>query len=151
MKYLSILVLCLVAGAATMVAQPKVAVFDPVCDLPENNKTLLREKISGVITSSNKYLAVERSLIAKVMEESKFQSQGLVDENQLTELGRKAGADLVCLVTGVRLGGDYYLSIKLVNLATARIEQQRTGQTPDYGNNVETLVQQLATEIFTTI
>ncbi|MDR1882077.1 MAG: hypothetical protein LBR26_04765 [Prevotella sp.] len=149
MKKLSIIILSLVAYAAIAAAQPKVAVFDPICDLPASTKNILREKVVGVIVSSPNYTAVERSLISKVMEESKFQAEGLVDETQQTELGRKAGANLVCIVMAVRLESDYYVSVKLVNLLTAQIEKQRTGQTAFSSVNVETLIQNLATEIFT--
>ncbi|MDR2564062.1 MAG: hypothetical protein LBC98_09010 [Prevotellaceae bacterium] len=146
MKKLSILLFfSLFVCTTVMQAQPKVAVFDPVGDLPETTKTLVREKIIGVIANKSNYRVVERSLIQKVLEENKFQSKGLVDEGQLIEMGRKAKADLICITVVVRMGDFSYVSCKLVN-DNSQIEKQQTGQT--LSSSLETMVQNLAVQIF---
>jgi len=128
----------------------KVAIFDPIGELPSGMKTLIREKISNVVTKSVKYRAVERSLIDKVLEENKFQAKGFVDESQLSEMGRKAGADVVCLTTVVLIDKNlYYVSCKVINYTTSQIQLQRTGQTSASGDNLETLIETMAMELFT--
>ncbi|MDR1120254.1 MAG: CsgG/HfaB family protein [Dysgonamonadaceae bacterium] len=149
MKKFSLLFFSFFICMVSLQAQLKVAVFDPIGDLPDATKVIIREKISGVISNSANYRAVERSLIEKVLEENKFQSKGLVDESQFTELGRKTGADLVCLSVVVNLDNDYYISCKLINYASSQVEKQRTAQIPASGSYIETAVQDLATRMFT--
>jgi hypothetical protein len=163
MKQITIILLCLTAFAlrtTTAIAQQpqqqplqqpsKVAIFDPIGQLPSGLKTLIREKISSVVTKSASYRAVERSLIDKVLEENKFQAKGFVDESQLSEMGRKAGADVVCLTTIVMIDKNfYYVSCKVINYTTSQIQKQRTGQTPASGDNLEKLIETMARELFT--
>jgi hypothetical protein len=111
-------------------AQLKVAVFEPIGDLTDDSKTLIQEQISEVVikTSKSKYRVVERSLIKKLFEENRFQSTGLVNESQLSELGRKTGADLVCITVAMKEVDDYYLSCKLIDYQTSQIIKQSTGK-----------------------
>jgi hypothetical protein len=127
----------------------KVAIFDPIGELPSGMKTLIREKISRVVTNSANYRAVERSLIDKVLEENKFQEKGFVDESQLSEMGRKAGADVVCLTIVAKIDKyHYYVSTKIVNYTSSQVQKQRTGQTVAYGDNLERLIEEKANEMF---
>jgi len=140
-------VLGLLAFASLMQAQLlKVAVFDPIGDLPQETKTLIREEISNVIINSSSYQVVERSLIKKVLEENRFQSSGLVNESQLSELGRKTGADLVCITVAVSEVNDYYLSCKLIDYQTSQIIRQSTGKSSP--KNVSKTANSVAKDIF---
>lgn len=148
-KAIIILVFSVINNVFILAQQRLVAVFDPICDLSSDNKTLMRENVSTVIANSTNYRVVERSLIQKVLEENKFQAKGLVEESQLTEMGRMIGAQLVCLVVGVSLDKYYYISIKLVDLETGKVVKQKTGQDYSSVENIVLLVQRLSNELLT--
>jgi hypothetical protein len=158
MKQVTIILLCLTVFAlrtTTAIAQQpppqllKVAIFDPIGELPSGLKTLIREKISSVVTKSIHYRAVERSLIDKVLEENKFQAKGFVDESQLSEMGRKAGADVVCLTIVAKIDNShYFISTKIVNYTSSQVQKQRTGQTVASGDNLECMIEEKAKELF---
>jgi curli biogenesis system outer membrane secretion channel CsgG len=131
---------------ASLVQAQKVAVFDPIGNLPEDSKSLIREEISNVIISKSKFQVVERTLIQKVLEENRFQSTGLVSESQLSELGRKAGADLVCITIAVPEVNNWYLSCKLIDYQTSQIIRQSTRTTSL--KNLSKTANSLAKDVF---
>ena len=56
---------------------------------------------------------LERSLIDKVLEESKFQLSGMVDDSQISEMGKMMGANFVFVSTiTIMENGGYYLFSK---------------------------------------
>lgn len=109
----------------------KVAVFDPVAvgDIEEAILQIIREEISTVLVNRKDYTVLERQLINKVLEENKFQGEGLVDESQVREIGKIMGADYVFISTISPLNDSYYLSCKMIEVTTARIKNQFTGTT----------------------
>ena len=107
----------------------KVAVFDPVGEVEGTILQIVREEISSVLVNSKNYTVLERQLINKVLEENKFQGEGMVDESQISEIGKIMGADYVFISMITPLKDNYYLSCKMIEVATARIEKQFTGTT----------------------
>ena len=109
--------------------QFKVAVFDPVGKVEDAILQIVREEISSVLVNRKGYTVLERQLINKVLEENKFQGEGLVNESEISEIGKIMGADYVFISSITPLNDNYYLSCKMIEVATARIEKQFTGTT----------------------
>ena len=108
----------------------KVAVFDPAGDVDNRTKEIIREEISSIIVNTNGYSVLERQLIDKVLEENRFQAGGMVDDSQISEMGRMMGANYVFVTNITTLeGGTYFLSLKMVDVQTARVEKQKTTRT----------------------
>jgi hypothetical protein len=107
----------------------KVAVFDPVGDVPQNLKIMIREELSNAVVNTLGFTVLERELINKVLAENEFQMRGHVDDSQIGELGKKMGANYVSYASISSVGGNYYISCKLVDVKTAKIERQNTGIT----------------------
>jgi len=127
-----LLLLCSPLFIMNMYAQNgplKVAVFDPAGKVDDNILQIVREEISSVLVNRVGYAVLERQLINKVLEENKFQGEGLVDESQISEIGKIMGADYVFISSITSLNNNYYLSFKLIEVATVRIEKQFTGTT----------------------
>jgi hypothetical protein len=106
-----------------------VAVFDPTSSstaIDEGTKEAVREIISSTFVNTGKYTIVERSLLDKVMKEQAFSNTDVVDESQATELGRLAGANKVVLSVVTLVGGRNMLSVKVIDVQTATIDQQKT-------------------------
>ncbi|HSH52900.1 MAG TPA: DUF1566 domain-containing protein [Bacteroidales bacterium] len=128
----NLILLILVFSSILMVQgqkEQKVAVFDPVGDVSQNLKIVIREELSNAVVNTLGFTVLERELINKVMAESEFQMQGHVDDSQIGELGKKMGANYVCYASISSVGGNYYISCKMVDVKTAKIERQNTGIT----------------------
>ena len=129
-----IIIACILAAwSFSMIAQEKdkkVAVFDPAGnDVPNSIKEIVREEISSVIVNAEGFTVLERQLINKVLEENKIQISGLVDESQISEVGKLMGANYVLVSTVSPMGKNYHISCKMIEVTTARIAKQRTIQT----------------------
>jgi hypothetical protein len=107
----------------------RVAVFDPSSSgtaIDEGTKVAVRELISSTFVNTGKYTIVERSLLDRVMKEQAFSNTDVVDESQATELGRLAGANKVVLSVVTLVGGRNMLSVKVIDVQTATVDQQKT-------------------------
>ncbi len=132
MKKINLLIILLVfftVGFVQAQKDKKVAVFDPVGDVSQNLKIVIREELSNAVVNTLGFTVLERELINKVLAENKFQMTGHVDDGQIGELGKKMGANYVCYASISSVGGNYYISCKMVDVMTAKIERQNTGIT----------------------
>lgn len=106
----------------------KLAVLDPVVageKLTDGLRISVREIVSSTfVNNADNYSIVELSLLDKVMQEAKFSNSDAVDESQATQLGKLAGADRVVLTVISRFESRCMISIKLINVETATIDQQ---------------------------
>jgi hypothetical protein len=125
-----------------------VAVFDPAGDVSTSAKEIVREEISSIIVNTPGYAVLERQLIDKVLEENKFQMGGMVDNSQIGEIGKKMGANAVFVASITPTGSNLYLSFKLIDVQTARIERQRTGRTSRGESDLDVVVQKIVGEMF---
>jgi hypothetical protein len=86
----------------------------------------VREIISSTLVNTGKYNIVERSMLDKIMKEQQFSNSDAVDDSQATELGRLTGASKVILSVVTLAGGRNMLSIKVIDVKTATVDQQKT-------------------------
>jgi len=129
----SILLLSIIAAKAqesnAQTGKLRVAVFDPTSSsttIDEGTRDAVRELISSTFVNTGRYIIVERSLLQQVIKEQKLSNTDAFDESQATELGRLAGANKVVLSVVSLVGGRNMLSIKLIDVNTATIDQQKT-------------------------
>jgi len=126
----------------------KVAVFDPAGTVDNALLEIVREEISSVVVSIKGYTVLERQLINKVLEENRFQESGLVSDTQVSDIGKRMGADFVFVSTISKLGDNYYISCKMIEVATARIDKQFTGTTTDGMNDIPQTTQFIVRRLF---
>ena len=126
----------------------KVAIFDPAGSVDPSVREIVREEISSIIVNTDGYTVLERQLIDRVLEENRFQASGLVDDSQASEMGKRAGANLVFVTSMTLISSNYYLSFKLIDVETARIEKQQTAQTRRGSNDLIEIVQKIVGEMF---
>ena len=126
----------------------KVAVFDPVGTVDNALLEIVREEISSAVVNTTGYTVLERQLINKVLEENRFQESGLVSEVQISEIGKRMGADFVFVSTISPLGANYYISCKMIEVATARIDKQSTGTTTNGINDIPQTTQTIVKRLF---
>jgi len=128
---------------STVAQEKKVAVFDPAGDATSSIKEIVREEISSSVVNRDGYTVLERQLINKVLEENKFQMGGLVDDSQISEIGKRMGANYVLVSSITSLGTNYYISCKMIEVLTARIDKQKTTRTKDGVNDLVDVVQSM--------
>ena len=146
-NFITFFILLIVISASAQ--NKKVAVFDPAGNVQSSTKEIVREEISNVIVNSTGYSVLERSLIDKVLAENKFQSGGLVDDSQITEMGKMMGANFVFVTSITTLDdGNFYFSFKMIDVFTARIDKQRTARTKKKLNDIFDVVQKTVEEMF---
>ena len=141
-------VIAILLGLTAMAQNQKVAVFDPAGSIPTSTRDIVREEISSVIVNTPGYTVLERSQINKVLEENKFQMSGIVDESQISDIGKRLGADFA-LISTVQImdDGRYHVSFKLIDVLTAQVAKQKTGRS-QAKNDLLDLVYNVASEMF---
>lgn len=143
-------VVALLVSVGVMAQVKKVAVIDPVGDIPNATRDIVREEISSGIVNMPGYTVLERSLIDKILEENKFQTgSGLVDDSQISKMGMMMGANFV-FITSVTImeNGNYYISCKMVDVLTSRIDKQRTARTRQGPNDLIDVVENVILQMF---
>ncbi|MDR2234343.1 MAG: CsgG/HfaB family protein [Tannerella sp.] len=141
--------MCLFISATVQAQQDlKVAVFDPEGTVEKTLLEIVREEISSAVVNTKGYTVLERQLINKVLEENKFQESGLVSDAQVSDIGKIMGADYVFVTTISALAENYYISCKMIEVATARIEKQFTGTTTDGINDIPQTAQFIVKRLF---
>ena len=138
----------IIGGFVVKAQDNKVAVFDPAGDVTSSIKEIVREEISASIVNMTDYTVLERSLISKVLEENKFQTSGLVDDSQISEMGMRMGANYVFVTNITSLGSNYYISCKMIEVLTARIDKQKTARTTQGANDLIDVVSNIMGSMF---
>jgi len=77
--------------------------------------------VENAFVNVGKVKVVDRAHIEEVFEEFKFQSTGAIDESTAVEIGKLSGADIIVIGSINRVGGIFYLNIKLIAVQTAEI------------------------------
>ena len=144
----SIVMLLFIAVSAFAQKERKVAVFDPVGTLDKALLEIVREEISSAVVNISGYTVLERQLINKVLEENSFQESGLVSDEQVSNIGKLMGADYVFVTTMSFLGANYYISCKMIEVASARIDRQSTGTTANGMNDIPQTTQNIVKRLF---
>jgi TolB-like protein len=122
-----------VAGAA-FAANPKVAVLDAV--LPEkmdkNVAIGVTEKISEELVASGRFMVLDRTTVAKSLEEIEFQMSGLVSDEDIRkagdQLGSRLGAAFVVVARVSQVGDTYFISAKMIDVRTGEITAQASDE-----------------------
>ena len=139
----------LLFATAMLAENQRVAVFDPTGNAESFIREIVREEISAVIVNAGGYTVLERSLINQVLEESRFQASGLVDDAQISEIGRMLGANLVLVTTVTQMGGgNFHISTRLIDVLTARVERQQTARTSRGDRDLIEVVERMTITMF---
>jgi len=131
-----------------MAQDKKVAVLEPAGSVDAFLKEIVRDEISSIIFNADGFTALERPLIDKTLEETGFQTSGAVDDSQISETGKRMGADLVFVSNITPLGDNLYVVCKMIDVQTARIEKQKSAQTQQGSSDLIYVVQKMVKEIF---
>jgi len=132
---------------SAMAQERKVAVFHPAGNASNDVKEIIREQISSDIVNTVGYTVLERQLLDKLLAEQRIQVGGLVEDSQIVEVGKLAGANLAFVSSISPLDRNLFVSVKMIDVQTARIIKQSTGLTQSGTVDLINIVRKLTSEI----
>jgi hypothetical protein len=99
---------------------------------PAINK-IVGNRLVTAIVKQGKYMAVERSedFLSQIKNEYAYQRSGYVDTKQISQLGKQYGADIVCVAEITEVQNTYDITMKLIDVETAKITNSETSQVPN--------------------
>jgi hypothetical protein len=115
----------------TLAAQDQqllVAVLDPVSN--QNVSSIVKMAVTGTleehIVRSKKYRVVDRVRIAQILTEYAFAKNGLVDNNQVKEIGKMLQADIVCVSELLQEEGVFLAKCSFINVESSEVVASAT-------------------------
>lgn len=149
MKNLQLIIIMLFLST-TSFAQKKVAVFSPKDESSTNMGEIISEIFSTTIINSAEYVNIERAVIEQTLNKNNYRSTAQIEENSFSELGNQMGADYVCVSIIKKMGADYFITAKLINVASATVEKQEYIKTINGGDDLFEKVEKLSMNLFGT-
>jgi formylglycine-generating enzyme required for sulfatase activity len=148
----SALILTIVAAAA--VSRPvqekkKVAVVPTIGTVSDDVKGAVQDALEEGVANSGRYTLVARGTnYEQTLEEFKFQETGAVADNQLKDFGNAVGADFVCYATLRKIGSEYRISYKMIDVATLEVLRASSKSTKNGEKDLLNIINIIAEEMF---
>jgi hypothetical protein len=80
-----------------------------------------RATIEDFVVNSSGYTVVDRNYLDSLIKEHSFQVSAFSDPSKAKELGKIAGADLVCVITLMRDGDESSVSARIIDVESGEI------------------------------
>lgn len=87
--------------------------------------------VENAFVNVGKVKVVDRGHIEEIFDEFEFQATGIIDESTAVEIGKLSGADIIVIGSINRVGGLFYLNIKLITVENAEIIGSSIAQAQD--------------------
>ena len=152
MKHSFPITLFLIAFSAAATAQTKrIAILETIDKenkVPYAVEVMVRSNLTKVISNTEGYDGYDRVNISQIMDEHEFERTGLVNEDQIRQLGAISGADYL-LVSEVVIfyESNIFVTAKILNVESAKTEGSENalmGMTPkDIQHGCESLANRL--------
>ncbi|MDR3226379.1 MAG: CsgG/HfaB family protein, partial [Prevotellaceae bacterium] len=148
-KIFTLLLICLCISTVYGQEKKKVAIFESIGNaVDEDVKGAILDALGEGIYNSDKYILLERANYAQLLKEYDFQQSGAVDDEQLLEIGKAAGADYACYASIRKIGINYRIAYRLVEVSTAAIEFSGSKSTKKGINDLLDVINAIAEEMF---
>lgn len=113
--------------------------------VPYGVKLMVRSKLCEFITATPGYEGFDRVDIGSILNEHEFQRSGLVSDRDIKRLGEMTGANYVLVAEAAFLNSSsVFLSAKILNVETAKVEQTANVQSPTTVEGLESNCKVLA-------
>ncbi len=117
MRTLLLLLAPFFATAAMAQSPTPIAVIADKGPHSDHVQTLVEEELQ----KSGRFTLIERERVADVLKEISFQQSGVTAQNQAAEIGHHLNVKQLVFLQMHRVGSDYHLSLKVVDVATNKI------------------------------
>lgn len=112
------------AARADEVQLPRIAVLDLTSrDLSEGELLLLTERLRVSLFSTGQFQVLEREKVQEILDEQGFQMSRCAATECAVEIGRLVGAEKMVAGSVGKIGSQYSLIIRLINVETGAIER----------------------------
>ncbi|MDR0605790.1 MAG: penicillin-binding protein activator LpoB [Bacteroidales bacterium] len=98
----------------------------------------LTEALFEAVANSEKYILLERANFDQIKKELSLQQSGFVDDEQIVELGRLAGAELVLISSINIVNNNCLINYRLVDILTGTV-LNRAKKTANFGTILEVI------------
>jgi hypothetical protein len=127
MKKHILFILILVAFSMAVPAQTKrIAILETIDKedkVPYAIEVMVRSNLTKVISNTEGYEGYDRVNISQIMDEHEFERTGLVNEDQIRQLGEIAGADYLLVSEAVKFDeSNIFVTAKILNVESAKTE-----------------------------
>lgn len=109
--------------AITLSAQTSVAVYVTVGEnVPKETKKIIGSELVAAITRNEGFAAVERTeeFLSMFSQEQQIHKEK-IDDNTICDIGKKIGANNVCVAEITKYGEEYYIVARLIDISTAKV------------------------------
>lgn len=127
MKKYFLITLVLMAFATAASAQNKrIAILETIDKedkVPYAVEVMVRSNLTKVISNTEGYEGYDRVNISQIMDEHEFERTGLVNEDQIRQLGEISGADYLLVSEAVKFDeSNIFITAKILNVESAKTE-----------------------------
>ena len=89
--------------------------------VPAGVSAAVQSALERELAASDRFDLVERERLEDVLQEISFQQAGVTEPGATAELGRQLNVDLLVFASVARLGADYGLRLRVVDVESARV------------------------------
>jgi len=147
-KIITLSILCLIP--LLIFSQKKIAVYVTATENVEiGTKKIIGSKLVSAIVSNKEYSAVERTseFLTELSKEQGYQRSGNVDDNQISELGRQFGVNVVCVADITLYQSSYYIQARLIDVESATVSATAEETSTFELNSIVSASEKLATKL----
>jgi hypothetical protein len=154
MKRIILCILVLIFTAGEIISQSqekkKVAVVPTVgAAVSDDIKGAVQDALEEGLAKSRHYTLVGRETnYEQALSEFEFQETGAVADSELKEFGRAVSADLVCYANIRKVGNNYRISYKMVNVTTIEVPVASAKSTRNGDIDLLDVINIIAEEMF---
>ena len=128
MKKNILFIILLTAFSFAAIAQNKrVAILETIDkenQVPYAVEVMVRSNLTKVISNTEGYEGYDRVNMSEIMDEHDFERTGLVNEEQIRQLGAIAGADYILVSEAVKVDeSNIFVTAKILNVVSAKTEK----------------------------
>lgn len=109
----------------TYAEKKKVAVYVTSPEsVEEATRQIVGSELVAAFVANNEYNAVERTsdFLREINKEQTYQHSGNVDDQQISDMGKQFGVDMVCVASIMPFRDEYYINARLINVETATVQ-----------------------------
>ena len=103
---------------------PSIAVMDlDAKGIAKDEASVLTDKLRGELFQTGQFQVIERSVMDEILKEQGFQQTGCTSKECAVEAGQLIGVQFMVAGSIGRIEKTYLLSVRLINVATGKIEK----------------------------
>ncbi len=106
--------------------------------------------LEAELQRSGQFALVERERIAETIKELSFQQSGVTDQSNAVAIGRHLNVHKIFFVQTHRVGGQYALTVKIVDIETNQVQRTESENLGTSQQDMQTGVRRLASRLIAT-